>query len=145
METTTAKLTNVLKSGRDIGTILQENESSITEPTLRKHLEKLLTSKGMKRQDVIKRAELDGNYVNQLFSGIRTKPGRDQTLSLAFGFGLNTEETDRLLKVAGVGALYPKNKRDAVILHSLENGKSVVQANEVLGSLGLGALPRHIK
>jgi hypothetical protein len=140
METTTVRLTNVLKSGKDIHRILQENESAITAPTLREHLEKLLHSKGLKRQDVISRAELDGNYVNQLFSGIKTKPGREHTLSLAFGFGLDKEETDRLLKVAGAGALYPKNKRDAVLIHSLENGKSVKETNEVLISLELGDL-----
>jgi len=140
METTTTRLTKVLKSGKDIHIILQENDSSISTPTLQEHLEKLMYSKGLKRQDVIKRAELDGNYVNQLFSGIKTKPGRDHTLSLAFGFGLDKGETDRLLKIAGVGALYPKNKRDAVIIHSLENGKSVTETNEVLGSLGLGIL-----
>ena len=145
METTTTKLSKVLKSGKDIETILQENESVITTPTLQEHLEKLLSSKAIKRQDVIKNAELDSNYINQLFNGIKTKPGRNQTLSLAFGFGLSKDETDRLLKVAGVGALYPKNKRDAVIIHSLENGRSVVETNEILASLGLGILSEHLK
>jgi len=140
METTTAKLTNILKSPNEITSILQENEDSISSPTLQEYLGDLLSLKEMRRRDVIKRAELDGNYINQLFSGIKTKPGRNQVLSLAFGFGLNLEETDRLLKVAGVGELYPKNKRDAVILHSLENGKTVWGANEMLSSLGLETL-----
>lgn len=145
METTTTRLTKVLKSGKDIRAILQENESSITTPTLQEHLEKLLSAKGLKRQDVIRRAELDGNYINQIFSGIKAKPGRDQTLSLAFGFTLNKDETDRLLKIAGVGALYPKNKRDAVLIHSIENGMSVAETNEVLISIDLETLPRHTK
>ena len=145
MDTTTTKLTNILKSDKDIETILQENESSMTALTLQGYLEKLLSSKGLNRQDVIKCANLDSNYINQLFSGIRMKPGRDHTLSLAFGFGLNKDETDRLLKVAGVGALYPRNKRDAVIIHSLENRKSIVQTNEILSSLGLGNLHGHGK
>lgn len=124
---------------------MQENQSSITDPTLREYLEKLLSLKGLKRQDVIKNAELDSNYINQLFSGIKTKPGRNQTLSLAFGFELNNEETARLLKIAGVGALYPKNKRDAVIIHSLETGKSITQTNEILSSLDLGTLADYRK
>lgn len=140
METTTARLTNVLKSAKDIETILRENESFITSPTLREHMENLLSLKGMKRQDVIKSAGLDSNYINQLFSGIKTNPGRNQALSLAFGFGLNRGDTDRLLRIAGTGALYPKNKRDAVIIHSLENGKSIRQVNEALISLGLETL-----
>jgi len=143
METTTVRLTKVLKSGKDINTILQEN--TFYAPTLQEHLEKLLSSKGLKRQDVIKCAELDGNYINQLFNGNKTNPGRDHTLSLAFGFGLNKDEADRLLKIAGAGALYTKNKRDAVLIHALENGKSVVEANEVLTSLGLRTLSSHEK
>jgi len=143
--TTTDGLTRILKNAKDIQIFLQENETYITNPTLSEHLKKLLSLKDMKRQDVINNAQLDSNYINQLFSGHRTKPSRNQTLSLAFGFGLNNEETDRLLKIAGVGALYPKNKRDAVIIHSLETGKSITQTNEILSFLELGILSDHRK
>lgn len=145
MEITTGGLIKNLKNAKDIKIFLQENQSSITDPTLREYLEKLLLLKGLKRQDVIKNAELDSNYINQLFSGIKTKPGRNQTLSLAFGFRLNNEETARLLKIAGVGALYPKNKRDAVIIHSLENGQSITQTNETLSSLEFRTLADYRK
>lgn len=145
MGVSTGRLANILKNAKDIKIFLQENQSSITDPTLREYLEKLLSLKGLKRQDVIKNAELDSNYINQLFNGIKTKPGRNQTLSLAFGFELNNEETARLLKIAGVGALYPKNKRDAVIIHSLETGKSITQTNEILSSLDLGTLSDYRK
>lgn len=137
MDSTTTKLTKVLKSKKDIKVILNENETAIAAPSLKEYLENLLLSKGTRRQEVIRRGGLDGNYANQLFNGRRTKPGRNQILSLAFGFGLNKEETDRLLKVARVGALYPKYKRDAVIIHSLENGKPIAEANALLTSLGL--------
>jgi len=132
MEITTAPLAKILKNAKDINVFLAENQFSITNPTLSEHLKKLLTLKGLKRKDVINHTELDINYINQLVNGIRKKPGRNQILSLAFGFGLNNEETDRLLKIADVGALYPKNKRDAVIIHSLETGKSIVQTNDIL-------------
>ena len=140
METTTARLSNILKSRADILTVLKENEQSITSPTLQAHLKSLLLKKGLKRQDVIKAAGLDGNYANQIFNGRRTKPSRERVLSLAFGFGLNREEADRLFRAADVGALHPKNKRDAVIIYSLENGKSVVQTNEVLFLLKLDTI-----
>ncbi|MDR0273166.1 MAG: hypothetical protein LBI27_07620 [Clostridiales bacterium] len=141
MKTTTESLTEILTSGRkDIVNILTENEASFCTPTLKEHLEKLLSSKGLKRQDVIARAQLDSNYINQLFNGIKAKPGREQILSLAFGFALNQDEIARLMKIAGVGALYAKNKRDAVIINALENGSSITEANEILVTLGLGVL-----
>lgn len=145
MEITTGKLSETLKNAKDINSFLQENESYITNPTLQEYLKKLLLLKGLKRQDVIKNAQLDSNYINQLFSGIKTNPSRNQTLSLAFGFGLNNEETARLLKIAGVGALYPKNKRDAIIIHSLQNGNSSTQTNEILNSLEIETLDSYKK
>ena len=145
MGVSTGELANVLKSAKDIKFFLQENELSITNPTLSEHLKNLLSLKGLRRQDVIENTELDINYINQLFNGIKKNPSRNQILSLSFGFGLNNEETDRLLKIAGVGALYPKNKRDAVIIHSLETGKSIVQTNDILELLGLGTLADHRK
>lgn len=140
VETTTARLMSVLKSPKDIRLILRENATKIATPSLREHLQHLLEMKKMERQDVIRRAELDSNYINQLFSGIKTKPGRDQTLALAFGFELDSDGANRLLRVAGVGALYSKNKRDAVIIHALENGKTIMQTNEVLSSMALKTL-----
>ena len=145
MEITTGGLSEILKNAKDINNFLQENESYITNPTLQEYLKNLLVLKGLKRQDVIKNVQLDSNYINQLFSGIKTKPGRNQTLSLAFGFGLNNEETARLLKIAGVGALYSKNKRDAVIIHSLEKGNSITQTNETLNSLEIETLTDYRK
>ena len=145
MEITTGVLSEILKNTKDINSFLKQNESYITNPTLQEYLKKLLLLKGLKRQDVIKNAQLDSNYINQLFSGIKTNPSRNQTLSLAFGFGLNNEETARLLKIAGVGALYPKNKRDAVIIHSLENGKSIMQTNEALNFLEIETLANYRK
>ncbi len=145
MEISTAPLSEILKNAKDINVFLKENQLSITDPTLSEHLNQLLSLKGLKRQDVINNAQLDSNYVNQLFTGRKKNPGRNQILSLAFGFGLNNEETARLLKISGVGALYPKNKRDAVIIHSLENGKSITQANEILNSLEIETLTDYRK
>ena len=145
MGVSTGELANILKSANDIKVFLQENELSITNPTLSEHLKKLLSLKGLRRQDVIEDTALDINYINQLFNGIKKKPSRNQILSLSFGFRLDNEETARLLKIAGVGALYPKNKRDAVIIHSLETGKSIVQTNDILSSLKLETLSDNRK
>lgn len=66
-------------------------------------------------------------------------------MSLAFSLGLNNEETVRLLKIAKVGALYPRNKRDAVIINCLENGKSVEDVNIILDSLKIDTLTNSSK
>ncbi|MCL1987426.1 MAG: XRE family transcriptional regulator [Firmicutes bacterium] len=134
-QSTTLKLSKVLKSDQNIVEILKENETEINSPTLKDYLSELLKHKNLQRKTVIRKAQLDINYANQLFNGRRTNPGRNQVLALAFAFSLNKEETDRLLRIAGKGALHPKNRRDAVIIHALENEKGVDGVNSILDSL----------
>ena len=50
MEITTSGLTEILKNAKDIKSFLQENESSITDSTLREYLAKLLALKGLKKK-----------------------------------------------------------------------------------------------
>lgn len=141
----TATLEERLKTTKDINSFFEENAFYITDPTLSQHLNKLLSQKGLKRQDVIEAGNLDDGYVNQLFNGNKKKPGRDIILSLAFGLGLNNEETDRLIKIAGVGALYSKSKRDAVIIYALKKGKSINETDIILKSYNLEPLYKENK
>ncbi|MCL2014836.1 MAG: hypothetical protein FWG68_01150 [Defluviitaleaceae bacterium] len=138
--TTTLILSNVLKSRTDLKTILEENEKAINSPSLRDHLEELLETTKLQRKDVIKAAQIDTSYGHQIFNGTRTNPGREQVLALAFGFELDRKNADRLLRAAGVGALNPKNKRDAVVIYSLENKIGVAGVNAALFSLDMGGL-----
>jgi hypothetical protein len=49
---------------------------------------------------------------------------------------LNLEETQRLLKIGGGSALYPRNKRDSVIIYAINNAYSVLDCDEILYELG---------
>ncbi|MCE5286353.1 MAG: hypothetical protein LLG02_10965 [Pelosinus sp.] len=140
----TGPLKESLKETKDINSFLKENTTSITDPTLSEHLNRLLSQKGLKRKVVIESAHLDINYASQFFNKQKSNPSREHVLSLAFGFGLNNEEADRLLKIAGVGALYSKNKRDAVIIYALENGMSIDQTDDILIDHNLEPLDKDI-
>ena len=48
---------------------------------------------------------------------------------------LTPEETQRLLRTACRGALYPRVRRDAVFIFALKQGLSLFDANELLCSL----------
>ena len=76
----------------------------------------------------------------QLFRGARSNPSRNVVLRLAFGMKLDLDETRRLLKIASCGDLYPKNARDCVIIHSIINGKSVIDTNIALDENGFESI-----
>ncbi len=54
--------------------------------------------------------------------------------------GLDIPETQRLLRLASRGNLYPKIKRDSVIIFCLKNNYDIYKTDEILISLGQKSL-----
>ncbi len=88
---------------------------------------------------VINKSGIERTYGHQLFNG-RRKPSRDKVIQLAFGFGMNYSEVQELLKVSRKSPLYPKIKRDAVIIYAIENGMKIENVQEILYDLSLPLL-----
>ena len=74
-----------------------------------------------------------------MFNGTR-RPSRDKVIQLAFGFGLGVDETQRLLRAADKSLLYPRLKRDAVILYGLQKSLPILAVQENLVKYGLTML-----
>ena len=139
MNKDTSKIVEELGLCPDFNTFYQENKDYMINSSLSELLGQLLASKGLKKAQVIKRAELSEVYGYQIFSGIRV-PERSKLLCLAVGMGLNIDETQQLLKCAGYPQLYVKLPFDSVVLFGLCNAMSVVQINELLYEYGLEIL-----
>lgn len=127
----TDELTNGILRTRDFKRYLNNHADSLQEQTLQDHLERLLQKKGMKRADVIQRANLDRAFGYQIFDG-RKSPSRDKVIQLAFGFGLNYEETRELLRVARKTALYARIKREAILIYAIGHNLSVMETQYML-------------
>ena len=131
MQKDTSKIVEELGLCPDFQTFYKENREYMVSGNLAELLSQLLESKGLKKAQVIKYAELSEVYGYQIFSGIRV-PERKKLLCLAVGMGLNIEETQQLLKCAGYSQLYVKSPFDSVVLYGLCKELSVVQINELL-------------
>ena len=123
----------------DFQTFYDENKAYMVSSDLSTLLTELLESKGLKKAQVIKNAELSEIYGYQIFSGARV-PERKKLLCLAVGMGLNIAQTQSLLKCAGYAPLYVKLPTDSVILYGLCKGLSVSQINELLYTYNLETL-----
>ncbi len=110
------------------------------------YLHELLAAKGLKRADVVRASGLNGTFVYDVFAG-KSRLGRDHALMLAFGLGCDLRETQRLLRLDGVSELWPKLRRDAVIIWCVEHGFTRSQADDELYRLGektlFGTGPLH--
>jgi hypothetical protein len=119
-EVETADLMARVISEKSITNFLSENKQHLKEPTLANHLSELCAEKGIGPLKVVENARISKLFAKDIFSGKRN-PSRDYVICIAFGFGLNLDECQKLLLVAKRSALYPRIPRDAVIIHCLHN------------------------
>ena len=135
----TEQLENELCTSDDVKKFLDDNAENFRRFTLADYLKKLLDEKNLTRAQVIRDSQLDEGYANHIFAG-RKNPSREKILSLALAMKLLPKEADYLLYYAGHNKLYARNERDAVFSFALENGKTVLQTNELLENLKMEPL-----
>ena len=139
MRKDTSEIVEELGLCPDFQTFYKENKDFMVSSNLATLLSQLLESKGLKKSQVIKNAELSEVYGYQIFSGIRI-PEWKKLLCIAVGMKLNIEETQQLLKCAGYSQLYVKLPFDSIVLYGLCKSLTVVQINELLYEYGLETL-----
>lgn len=139
MKKDTSKIVEELGLSPDFKSFYNENKDYMVSDSLSGLLGKLITEKGLKKSEVIKKSELSEIYAYQIFSGVRV-PERKKLLSLAIGMSLNIEEVQTLLKSAGYSPLYVKLPFDSIILYGICNKLSVVEINELLFDYGFETL-----
>ena len=98
-----------------------------------------LEKHGLSIADIQKQSGIDRNYIYQLING-RKNPGRDKIIAIAISAGMSLAECQRALEITNEGILYPKNKRDSVIIYAINNSKSVMDLNWMLEDYNLPKL-----
>lgn len=104
-------------------------------PRLPDYLSALLSERGLTVREVVNACNLDRSYGYQLFNGTR-RPTRNMLLRLCLVLKLSEEEAQRLLKLSGRPALYPRSRFDAAVLYGMNHRMSLEETDELLASLG---------
>lgn len=136
MQKSTTELLNELKNFDSFKEYEKINKNSMINKTLSQYLCDLLEENHLKKSDVIRKGELNESYAYQMFSGVKSTPSKDKLICLSIGMDLSVDETNSLLKLAGLSPLYPRIKRDSIIIINMNNKKSVVEINEELYNEG---------
>lgn len=114
---------------------MKQNKDVIVTASVADLLNQILERKGLSRARIAKDSGLNEIYAYQVMAGTRT-PSRDKVLCICVAIGLTVEEIQGLLKMCGYASLYPKRKRDAIILFALKETKPVPVINEELFNQG---------
>ena len=134
-EKDTEELFSELKEDEDIHQFLSRNKKEFRLP-LHEYLGQLLKEKKLERHQVVKDSLLERTYGYHIFSGAKKNPSRTKLLPIALAMHLDLPETQKLLRYAGLGMLYPRNPWDSVIISAIQKGLSVKETNTLLSQVG---------
>jgi len=130
MQKSTQELMHRLKEVDDVHAFLDENEHELLKETIQGYLGGLLAGKNLKTAEVAQSSG-QGDYVYKVFQGKR-KASRDILLAISIGMNMTVPETQMLLRIAQTAQLDPRNRRDSVIIYSLNNETSIESVNDIL-------------
>ncbi|MBR3042214.1 MAG: helix-turn-helix transcriptional regulator [Eubacterium sp.] len=132
-----------MKTTNDLLDILNDTQ---TEENLKSYLDSIDSYKDMnyydyfetirikhniKKSEIAHKSGISRTYCYQILNGTR-KPGRDNAIALCLATHFTLSETIRFLEILNLGILYPKVKRDSLIIYSINRGFSVQETNELL-------------
>ena len=100
---------------------------------LAKYLNELLEERdNLTKSKIAKSTSLSESYVYEIFRGEKCNPSRNKLLQIAFAMNLDLDSTQKLLKIANVGVLYPRIKRDSIIIFALNKKLDFFECEDLL-------------
>lgn len=131
VHSSSGNLLKALKVSDEDDEFLKRHINELSTGNLAKYIDLLLEEKQLAKPLVIKNSGLNQIYGFQIFNG-KKKPTRDKLIALAIGMELTFDETQHLLNYAGFNTLYPKSKRDEIIIFALKKNLPVCEINTLL-------------
>ena len=127
----TDDLNQELMSAPDIDSYIKNNQTSFAERSVTALLASFYERQGLSKAELARRSCMSEVYLHQVFAG-RRNPSRDKLLCLCIGMELSFDETQELLKEAAYAQLYPRIKREAVIIHGIVHHTPLEEINDRL-------------
>ena len=127
----TDDLRQELMETEDLDRFLAENAETFETEGCGALLQRLCETADISKAELARRAGMSTVYLYQVISG-RRRLSRDRLLCLCLGLGCPIETVQKLLKRSGHSPLYPKVRRDAILLYALDKGLSLQETNDRL-------------
>ena len=139
MEKSTKDLINILKSTHpeDVNNNLNEIKDELIREDFYTYMRDRLKEKNLLQQTVFIRADISEKYGYKLLRLEKHTTQRDVILRICYAAEFNVEETNKALLLYGMPALYPRIKRDAILINGFANRPGdILDLNEFLKTNG---------
>ncbi|MBQ9733157.1 MAG: helix-turn-helix transcriptional regulator [Clostridia bacterium] len=127
----TDELRQALLDASDLDKFLKENDEQFSRQDVTELLNEIFDKRDINKSNLAKRAGMSNVYLHQVFSG-RRNASRNRMLCICLGLEATLDETQELLKRSGMGLLYPKDRRDAIIIYGLLHHQTLFEVNDKL-------------
>jgi hypothetical protein len=114
---------------------LKGNGESFVYDKIKDFWEAAIEKSGYSKSNIINKSDFSYCYFYDVING-RKIPGRDKIIRLILTMQLSVDECQEALRISGRSALYPRIRRDAIILFAISNGYSIYQLSELLADAG---------
>lgn len=127
----TQALHQALSDAPDLGRFLSQHNQEMVSTPLSEQIFQMWKASGQRKSDAARQAGISEVYLHQILSGLRT-PSRNRLICLCIALHAGLEKPQQLLKDSGLAPLYPRNRRDAIILYGMSHGMDLAQINATL-------------
>ena len=114
---------------------LKGNGESFVYDKIKDFWETAIEKSGYSKSNIINKSDFSYCYFYDVING-RKIPGRDKIIRLILTMHLSVDECQEALRISGRSALYPRIRRDAIILFAISNGYSISQRSDLLADAG---------
>ncbi|MGN1377779.1 MAG: helix-turn-helix domain-containing protein [Dorea sp.] len=129
------KILNAMDGLPELEVYAQTTVKETLDTTFPEYIGHRMEEAGMSLSQLICEAQIQRNYGYQILNGTK-KPGRDKVIALCMALKLPLSEVQRALTIVQAGVLYPKQRRDSIVIFCINNGMSVLETNDLLDQLG---------
>lgn len=127
----TEQLMDYLKNNTNINDFFNKFKKDFHNKKQIEVLEDLLMEKNLTKTDIVNQTQLSRSYIYKIFGGEKI-PTRDKLLQICFAMKLDLNETDELLRLFAHSSLYPKVKRDGIIIFAINKQMTTFEVNDLL-------------
>lgn len=115
----------------DIQEYIDNNKNSFIEISLKEFWNELFERSKKSKSNIINSADISYIYFYEIMQGKKV-PKKDKIMRLIIAMELDLDDAQKALKYCNQSALYPRIKRDSLLIYAIENHYSIFQTQALL-------------
>lgn len=119
----------------DLDRYFEENPTSFINVDIKEFWKKAVDTSSKTKSDIINKADMSYCYFYDVING-RKIPSKDKIIRIALAMNLSLDDCQEALRISGKSALYPRIKRDSILIYAINKGYSIYQTNDLLAEHG---------